>query len=130
MLRNSENDKFEYYYYLSDKQSESNIQDWVKINENQTDINNITFKLNTKDVTHFDELYSSTVLYIYVKEVAIKGGDQKVLTSDALEIEPNSEELEIYLDDVKIELDYDDSDDDDNKENDDKNIVTNNLFTV
>ena len=120
VVRNLENDSYEYYYYLSDKKSENNIQDWVKIKENQTNSDNLAFKIDTRDISNFDELSNSTVLFLYIKEVAVKGGDQKVITSDAMKFENNSD-TEIYLDDVKVEINDDNSNNNINNNNNNNN---------
>ena len=98
----------EYYYYLSGKQNETNIQNWVKISESQTDSNNITFKVNTKDISNYDELKNEIALFLYIKEVAIKGGDQKVVISKPMKIESIGE-IEQYLDNQKVKYDNDDN---------------------
>jgi hypothetical protein len=64
------NDKFDYYYYLSDKTSAKNIVDWVKISEIQYETDQIDFTVNTKDVKNYGDLAKADKLYIYIKEVA------------------------------------------------------------
>lgn len=102
IIRALENDKIEYYYYLSANQNENNIQNWVKITENQTNNNKLVFRVNTKDISNYEELVSSNVLYLYVREIAQKGGDQKVAISKTMLVESDAE-IEEYLDNVKQE---------------------------
>lgn len=71
--RKLENDKNEYYYYLSPNAGETNIKNWVKISETQTDGNKISFSVNTKDISNYDEISKANTLYIYIKEVSTKG---------------------------------------------------------
>lgn len=101
ITRNTKNDSCEYYYYLSSNQDESNIQNWVKINENQTDNEKLTFTINTKDMKNYSEIYDAQTVYIYIKEVAKKGGNQAVLMSKSIEMKANVLG-EVYLDNVKI----------------------------
>lgn len=111
------NDSVTYYYYLSTKQSENNIQDWVKIEENQTNSNKLVFKINSKDIKNYDELASSNVLYLYIREIAVKGGSQKVEISNAIKVQSTSG-IEEYLDNVKQDVEN-------NKQTDNTNNNTN-----
>ena len=99
--KNTENDKYEYYYYLSSNANEKSIQDWVKINEDQTSNDKLQFKINTKDSKNYEEIANSNTLYLYIKEVATKGGDQAVLTTKALTLN-SSASVETYLDNAKV----------------------------
>lgn len=101
ILRNMKNDSCEYYYYLSSNKEESNIQDWIKIGEKQKNNNMISFKINSKDCKNAGELFDSDTLYLYIKEVAGKGGSQAVLVSKPLEMNANVT-AEIYLDNVRV----------------------------
>lgn len=101
IIRNTENDKYEYYYYLSSNQNESDIQSWVKIEELQTSNDKLEFKINTKDIKNYEEISDSNNLYLYIKEVAINGGNQAVLTSKAM-IMDSEVVIETYLDNVKV----------------------------
>lgn len=101
--RNLKNDSVKYYYYLSTNQSENNIENWVKIEENQTNSDKLVFKVNSKDIDNYDELASSNVLYLYIREVAVKGGDQKVAISKSMLVESHVG-LEEYLDNVKQDI--------------------------
>lgn len=101
ITRNFENDKYEYYYYLSINPQEQSITDWVKINEEQKG-NDISFRVDTHSIENYSELKEAKNVYLYIKEVAIKGGSQKSVTSNAMLI-TNPENREVYLDDTKIE---------------------------
>ena len=101
IVRNTENDSYEYYYYLSSNQDESNIQDWVKINEEQSSIDKLEFQINTNDIKNYEELSTSNTLYLYIREVVTKGGNQSVFTSNALNVDSDIT-LETYLDNVKL----------------------------
>ena len=102
IVKNTENDSCEYYYYLSKNQSESLIQDWIKITEKQAEDDKVKFTINTKDIKNYEELMNSKTLYLYVKEVAKKGGNQAVYTTKAISMESNVK-IETYLDNKKIE---------------------------
>lgn len=101
ILRNMKNDSCEYYYYLSSNKDESDIQDWIKIDEKQKNDNMISFKINSKDSKNAGELFDSNTLYLYIKEVAVKGGSQAVLVSKPMEMNANVT-AEIYLDNAKV----------------------------
>ena len=112
--KNKGNDKVEYYYYLSSNKQEENINNWAKIAEEQPLENKLEFKINTNDVQNFEELYTSSNLYIYVKEVAIKGGNQTTITSNAIEMS-TTDSIELYLDNNKVT--------DDNQDDEDKTVA-------
>lgn len=78
--RNEKNDSVEYYYYLSPNKNEktSEIEDWVKIDEKQTNNDKLAFQINSEDLKNYSELSSANSVYLYIKEVAKKGGDQKI----------------------------------------------------
>lgn len=101
VLRNMKNDNCEYYYYLSSNKDESDIQDWIKIDEKQENDNMLSFKINSKNSKNAGEIFDSNTLYLYIKEVAVKGGNQAVLVSKPLEMNANVT-AEIYLDNVKV----------------------------
>ncbi len=96
------NDKMEYYYYLSSNKNEKNITDWVKIEENQTKNNNIKFTIDTTKISNYNEISNAEEVYLYVKEVATKGGNQSVVISNPMKLETDVE-VEIYLDNIKKE---------------------------
>ena len=104
VIRVKENQTFEYYYYLSPNQSENEIEDWVKIDEEQNVENELNFKINTKQIKNFKEIAAASELYVYVKEVAKREGDQRMYISDAIEIEAdNVQKIESYVDDVLVD---------------------------
>ncbi len=96
------NDKMEYYYFLSSNKNEENITDWVKVEENQDGNSNIKFTINTTKIANYNEISHADVLYLYVKEVATKGGNQSVTISNPIKLESDFE-VETYLDNVKKE---------------------------
>lgn len=101
ITRNTENDSYEYYYYLSPNKEENSIQDWVKISENQTSNNKLEFNINTKDIKNYAEISDEDILYLYVKEVAIKGGNQTIAISKAMKLDSDVT-VEIYMNNAKI----------------------------
>lgn len=96
------NDKVEYYYYLSTTKSEENISGWIKIAEKQTFNDKLIITINSKDILNYEEVSKENVLYLYIKEVAVKGGDQSIAFSNALSLESNVE-VETYVNNVKKE---------------------------
>lgn len=115
ILRNLNNDKNEYYFYLSNSKSEKNITDWVKITEKQDKNDKLQFTIDSTKIKNQIELAADDILYIYIKEVAIKGGDQSVAISKAMELKAN-DKIETYLDNVK----QDNTKPDNNNSNDQK----------
>ncbi len=99
------NDEVEYYYYLSENPNESDITDWIKIDEKQQANNKLLFTVNTKDVKNILKLKEKEKVYIYIREIAKKGGNQSVTYSKGLDMvyDENKVNLEIYLDNKKVE---------------------------
>lgn len=106
--KSTKNDNCTYYYYLSPNNNEDNIQDWVKITESQSSNDKLEFKINTKDIKNYEELMSSKTLYLYVREVAVKGGNQSVFVTKGINMDSDIK-VETYLDNVKIENKNDDN---------------------
>ena len=104
ILRNLEvNDDFEYYYYLSTNTHEENIQDWVEISEEQSASDKLEFLVDTREISNYDELIEGDNLYIYIREVAKKDGDQSVVVSPALEMKEDDDSIiEVYIDDERV----------------------------
>lgn len=95
IVKNLNNDKLEYYYYLSTRQNEENITDWTKITESQNDDDKLQFTIDSRNISNYEDISNENVLYIYIKEVAIKGGNQSVDISKAISVESH---VEIDLD--------------------------------
>lgn len=100
--RNLSNDKVEYYYYLSTIKNEENITEWTKITEEQSSNNKLNFTINSKDISNYEDISKENVLYLYIKEVAIKGGNQSVTITNALSMETDVK-VETYVDNAKKE---------------------------
>lgn len=98
--KNTENDKLEYYYYLSTNANEENIENWVKISENQTEQNKLQFTIDSRNIANYSELEKEDNLYIYIKEVATKGEDQNTAISSAMQLSTDNK-IETYVDDEK-----------------------------
>lgn len=100
ITRNLTNDKVEYYYYLSPNKDEQNINDWVKITEEQKSNDKLQFTIDTRKISNYDKIVDENVLYLYIKEVSIKGGNQSVIVSKSLSLDTKGE-IETYIDNVK-----------------------------
>lgn len=86
-IKTSKNSQIlDYYYYLSNKSNESNIQNWVKIDENVSD-GTLTFKIDTKDISNYNEIKDATDIYLYIKEVATSNQEQVSYISNAMKLE-------------------------------------------
>ena len=84
--RNLNNDTVEYYYYLSSNGNEENINNWTKISETQSFDDKLQFTVDSRNVSNYNEIAGEDVLYIYIKEVAIKGGNQSVAISNSMKL--------------------------------------------
>lgn len=81
------NDKCEYYYYLSPKQEENSISNWVKIEKAEIKDGKLVFTINSKDISNYEEVSNSETLYLYIKEVATKGKEQSVVVTKSMKLE-------------------------------------------
>ncbi len=97
---NLNNDKVDYYYYLSTIKDEENITNWIKIVEKQTSNDKLRFTVDSKDISNYENISKENVLYLYIKEVAVKGGNQSVAISSALSLESDVK-VEVYINNVK-----------------------------
>ena len=97
-----DNDKVEYYYYLSPDPNEQDITEWTKITENQGDSNKLQFTIDSRKMTNYNKIANEEVLYLYIKEVAIIGENQSVAVSKSMKLETDKK-IETYIDDVKKE---------------------------
>lgn len=101
--RNFENDKTEYYYYLSPNKGETNITQWIKIKEEQNSNVKLEFTINTQDIDYYEKIANEETMYLYIKEIATKGANQKIATTSGMEL-GTTKEFEIYINNKKIEL--------------------------
>lgn len=101
--RNLENDKTEYYYYLSPNKGETNITQWIKIKEEQNSSDKLEFTINTQDIDYYEKIANEETMYLYVKEIATKGANQKIAITSGMEL-GTTKEFEIYINNKKIEL--------------------------
>mgnify|MGYP004566973999 CR=1 FL=1 len=104
-----ENDSYEYYYYMSTNKNESKITDWTKIKEEQKAEDKITFIANTNEMANFGDLSESENddLYLYIKEVAVRGGNQTVQVSKAMKLDTESDvDTKIYVDNKELNFDF------------------------
>lgn len=100
--KNLSNDQLEYYYYISTDANENSIKDWVKITDKQENNDKLQFTINSKDVANYSVLAREEKVYIYIKEVAIKGESSKTAITKALAFENDSSTIvKTYIDDVE-----------------------------
>ena len=102
IVKNKENDSNEYYYYLSSNSNENGITDWVKITEEQNESDKLEFNIDTRNIKNYGEIVNADTLYLYIKEVAVNGGNQSVLITNGLKLDNNAE-IDVYMDNAKIE---------------------------
>lgn len=87
----SNNEKYEYYYYLSDSQAEKNIVDsqWMKVSKYEKDSDGtfiLTIQANTKELGNYNKIKNASHLYLYIKEVVQNGNNQKTTIANATKI--------------------------------------------
>ena len=92
----------EYYYYLSSDANEENIDNWVKIAEEQTSNNKLQFTINSKDVPNYNDIANEDVVYLYVKEVIKNGENESETISNPMKLDTNVE-VQTYVNNGKIE---------------------------
>ncbi len=97
---NLANDNVEYYYYLSTSANEQNIDDWIKISDIQITTDKLHFKIDSRDVSNFASLSSQDAIYLYVKEVVKKDGNQSVTISNPMKLDSDVT-VETYVDNAK-----------------------------
>ena len=100
IVKNLNNDKNEYYYYLSSIADEENINNWVKITEAQDEDSKLKFTIDSKKLANYEAISNENVLYLYVKEVAIKGGNQSIVISKSISLESDAT-VEVFVDNEK-----------------------------
>ena len=118
ILRNSINDGYKYYYYLSPNQTENSTKVWTEIKNAKTDNNKLEFEINTSDIKNYSEIIKGNSLYLYIKEIATKGTKETSLETNAIKIE-STVKAETYVDNVK-------KDDNRNEQNNNENNNQNN----
>ena len=98
--RATTNDTVEYYYYLSPYANEQSIDNWIKISETQTSNTSLQFEIDSRKVSNFSEIANADTLYLYIKEVAVKGGNQHIFYTQPLSVKSDIK-AEIFVDGVK-----------------------------
>ncbi len=102
ILKSSGNDSLEYYYYLSPNANEQNVQDWTEITEEQNDNTKLKFNVDSRKMSNYAEIANEDTLYLYIKEVAVRGGNQSVVISKPIKLESDVG-VEAYVDNVRRE---------------------------
>lgn len=97
----TKNDNIKYYYYLSSSPKQENIVDWVKISQLKESESQLSFEINTLDISNYEEIVDADTIYLYVKEVATRNDmkSEKVTVVGSLKIEDMN--IEEYIDGKK-----------------------------
>ncbi len=101
IVKSKENEEMKYYYYLSTNPSESNITDWIEIDEGQNIGDSLEFQINTLDVQNYEKLSNANNIYLYVKETAIKNDMEAERIAKALSLKIENINIEEYVDGKK-----------------------------
>ena len=121
--RNTNNDSYEYYYYLSQDGNLKSITDWVKIKESQDANDKLKFKIDSRDISNYSQISKVKDLYIYIKESVIKGGNQSVVVSNAIKFEIEDSKIDTYVDNVKKQNDDGQNSNQNNNDNNEKTEI-------
>lgn len=92
ITRDLNNESFEYFWFVSLVDNESNITNWVKITEPQTVADKLTFKVSTLSVNNASRFIFADKAYLYIKEVATKGEDTETIVSNSIVLDRNQVE--------------------------------------
>ena len=105
ILSNKNNDNVEYYYHVSSEANEKNINVWTKITEEQKEDNKLIFTIDLKNLPNDKDISNDGKIYIYIKEVAVKGGNQSVAISKGMELKTDkmAQQIEKLIDSSKKE---------------------------
>ena len=94
------NDSLSYYYYLTTEPNASKIKVYTAIKNITINDNKIHFTLNTKEIPNYDEIVNDNILYLFIEEIAKKGGNQSTAESDVIRLDITTN-VEEYVDGVK-----------------------------
>ena len=124
ILKNTSNDGYKYYYYLSKNQNEEKIEKWVEIKNGNISDNKLEFEINTKDISNYAEISKAENLYLYIKEVVTKGENEAQITTNAIKMETDVTP-EIYFNNKKIDIEENEKDNKDTEKSDNQQIQGN-----
>ena len=124
ILKNTSNDGYKYYYYLSKNQNEEKIEKWVEIKNGNISDNKLEFEINTKDISNYVEISKAENLYLYIKEVVTKGENEAQITTNAIKMETDVTP-EIYFNNKKIDIEENEKDNKNTEKSDNQQIQGN-----
>lgn len=102
IIKATENENMEYYYYLSSKSNETNITKWTKIEKSDNPkLNDLEFEVNTLNLSNYEELVDAKTIYLYVKEIATRNNLKAEVISNAISIKLENMNIEQYIDGKK-----------------------------
>lgn len=100
-----EDTKYTYYYYLAGNDQNQNIENWVEVNsevvEQEDGTYSMSFTIDTRDLTNFDELEIAERGYLYIREVAELDGNTLEQTNVA-EIEVEGTSARYFVDNEQL----------------------------
>ena len=98
----TQNEKMEYYYYLSANPKDENITDWVEMPEPEETETGISFEINTLNLSNYEELAEAQSIYLYVKEVATRNDMKTEKITSSLVLNTGKVDVEEYVDGEEI----------------------------
>ena len=96
------NDSLKYYIYVSNSLAEENITNWISLENASINKGSLEFSVDLSKASNYSELASATKLYVYVKEIAEREGQSKVLTTNPYELNSGNTAIKILLDDIDV----------------------------
>lgn len=92
------NDKMEYYYYLSAQSDETVISKWYKAKEVSTSGNKLTIKIDTSDISNYEDLEEAEKIYLYIKEVVTLNDEKAEVITSGIKLDASKAKIVQYLD--------------------------------
>lgn len=104
IIKSTKNDILLYNYYLSSNNNETEIADWVEINELQEAENEMSFEINTEEISNYQQIKDSKILYLYIREIATINDISRENVTSAIELNLENISIEEFIDgQLKIE---------------------------
>ena len=98
IIKSKENDKLVYNYYVSTINNENEIIDWVEIKESKETENKLEFEINTLDISNYEQIRDSKILYLYIREIATVNDVIRENIAQPIEMKLENINIEEFID--------------------------------
>ena len=98
IIKSIENDMLVYNYYLSSKNNETEIANWIEIKEIQEAENEMSFEINTENISNYEQIKDSKILYLYIREIATINDIARECITSAIELNLENVSIEEFID--------------------------------